>query len=371
MFCPPGARCRLPHHQGLRVGRRAVPDHPTNWPPSCTPTASAWPKGMSRRCAGRSRQFASRPRASDPRARRTHRAVADGGRRVRRAPGSGATPPPARSSSTRSRPMRAPADHEELDRGRGGATTRCVGATTAVAPEKAIERIPQGDGRQVLSGRASRGPQALRGGAVALDGVTLDVPRARCSTVVGPSGSGKSTLLRACRARAGRLGPRGIGGREVARPPAARRGVAMLFQSFALFPHLDVERHRRSAWRRAGPDGPAAGATAAGRLAVEEPLLGRRRPSRSGGERQRVALARALVARPGVLLLDEPLSNLDAPLRGRRARRSAACTPTAACAPARHPRPGRGAVARRTAWPFCARAARAGGHARGGLRAPR
>ena len=156
------------------------------------------------------------------------------------------------------------------------------------------------------------------GGDVAVDGVGLGVEAGELVTVVGPSGSGKSTLLRLIAGlEAPDAGTIAIGGRDVTRDPPARRGVAMVFQSFALFPHLSVadnvgfglaargvardERDRRVA-------------DVAERLGIGG-LLGRRPRQLSGGERQRVALARGLVGRPAVLLLDEPLSNLDAQLR--------------------------------------------------------
>ena len=136
--------------------------------------------------------------------------------------------------------------------------------------------------------------------------------------VVGPSGSGKSTLLRLIagleEADAGRVL---VGGRDVTGLPPARRGVAMVFQSFALFPHLTVEQNigfGLDARRTPRAEARKLVAEAAGRLEIGA-LLGRRPAQLSGGERQRVALARALAGRPAVLLLDEPLSNLDAQLR--------------------------------------------------------
>jgi ABC-type sugar transport system ATPase subunit len=136
--------------------------------------------------------------------------------------------------------------------------------------------------------------------------------------VLGASGSGKSTLLRAIAgldpADGGRVL---IDGRDQADVPPARRGVAMVFQSFALFPHLSVERNIAFGLRARGE----AAATVAERVRETaealrlDGLLARRPGELSGGERQRVALARALAARPRLLLLDEPLSNLDAQLR--------------------------------------------------------
>jgi ABC-type sugar transport system ATPase subunit len=137
--------------------------------------------------------------------------------------------------------------------------------------------------------------------------------------VLGPSGSGKSTLLRAI---AGLEdldeGTIAVAGEDVTRRPPAQRGVAMVFQGFALFPHLTVLDN--VAFGLAARGVPAAerrqrAGEAAERLGVGGALLDRLPRELSGGERQRVALARALVRRPALLLLDEPLSNLDAPLR--------------------------------------------------------
>jgi ABC-type sugar transport system ATPase subunit len=132
--------------------------------------------------------------------------------------------------------------------------------------------------------------------------------------VLGPSGSGKSTLLRAIAGLepvdAGRVL---LDGADQARVAPAQRGVAMVFQSFALFPHLNVERNIAFGLRARRE--PVDGVAAVARSLRLDGLLDRRPGQLSGGERQRVALARALVAGPRVLLLDEPLSNLDAQLR--------------------------------------------------------
>jgi ABC-type sugar transport system ATPase subunit len=146
--------------------------------------------------------------------------------------------------------------------------------------------------------------------------VDLAVEPGELVAVLGASGSGKSTLLRAIAglepADAGRVL---IDGRDQADVPPPERGVAMVFQSFALFPHLSVERNIGFGLRaRREPDA-AERVRAAARIVRLDGLLDRRPAELSGGERQRVALARALAARPRVLLLDEPLSNLDAQLR--------------------------------------------------------
>lgn len=148
--------------------------------------------------------------------------------------------------------------------------------------------------------------------------VALQLPAHGTSVVFGPSGCGKTTLLRAI---AG-LEPDASGTLKIAgevwqdartRLPAHRRPVGVVFQQTALLPHLSVEDNLRYGWKRA--KAPAALLDAwIERLALA-PLLGRRPATLSGGERQRVALARALVTAPQLLLLDEPLSALDAPRR--------------------------------------------------------
>jgi ABC-type sugar transport system ATPase subunit len=150
--------------------------------------------------------------------------------------------------------------------------------------------------------------------AEALRGVDLRVEPGELVAVLGPSGSGKSTLLRAIAglepADSGRVL---IDGADQSAVPPARRGVAMVFQSFALFPHLSVERNIAFGLRARGEA--TDGVLETARSLRLDVLLDRRPGELSGGERQRVALARALVAGPRVLLLDEPLSNLDAQLR--------------------------------------------------------
>ena len=150
----------------------------------------------------------------------------------------------------------------------------------------------------------------------ALRGVDLVVEPGELVALLGASGSGKSTLLRTIagleQADAGRVL---IDGGNQASVPPPRRGVAMVFQSFALFPHLSVERNIGFGLRaRREPDA-AERVLEAARAVQLDGVLDRRPGELSGGERQRVALARALAARPRVLLLDEPLSNLDAQLR--------------------------------------------------------
>jgi ABC-type sugar transport system ATPase subunit len=152
----------------------------------------------------------------------------------------------------------------------------------------------------------------------ALREISLSVAPGELVAVLGASGSGKSTLLRTI---AGLEDPDGgrvlIAGADQTGVAPVERGVAMVFQSFALFPHLTVERNIAFGMRARREPKPAIAARVretAAALGLQR-LLERRPGELSGGERQRVALARALAARPRVLLLDEPLSNLDAQLR--------------------------------------------------------
>jgi ABC-type sugar transport system ATPase subunit len=155
-------------------------------------------------------------------------------------------------------------------------------------------------------------------GSIALRGVDLDVSEGELLVVLGPSGCGKTTLLRVVagleEASAGRVL---IGGRDVTNVPPARRNVSMVFQSYALFPHMTVAENVGFglAVRETPKPELRARVARATQLAGCDHLLDRRPGQLSGGERQRVALARALVREPDVFLLDEPLSNLDAQLR--------------------------------------------------------
>jgi len=158
------------------------------------------------------------------------------------------------------------------------------------------------------------------GGVRAVDGVDLSIAPGSFFSVLGASGSGKTTLLRLVagfeRADAGRIL---IGGADVTDAPPHARPLNMVFQSYALFPHMTVADNVAFGLRRDGlPRGEVAARTAEALALVELRGLERRRPDAlSGGQRQRVALARALAKRPALLLLDEPLSALDRGLRAR------------------------------------------------------
>lgn len=151
-----------------------------------------------------------------------------------------------------------------------------------------------------------------------LHGVDLEIGDKEFVVFVGPSGCGKSTLLRLI---AG-LDPLTAGdfylnGHLMNDVPPSRRGIAMVFQSYALYPHMDVYENMAFGARLMGLDKAEVESriAEAARMLRLEPLLKRKPRELSGGQRQRVAIGRALVRKPSVFLLDEPLSNLDAALR--------------------------------------------------------
>ncbi len=149
-------------------------------------------------------------------------------------------------------------------------------------------------------------------------GVTLEVGRGELVALLGSSGAGKSTILRLI---AGHLEPDAgevwIGGEPMEGIPPEKRNVGMVFQSYALFPHLNLRRNVAFGPQRRGESRRAARRIADEMLARVglADLAGRMPREISGGEAQRAAVARALAIRPDVLLLDEPLSSLDAALR--------------------------------------------------------
>jgi lactose/L-arabinose transport system ATP-binding protein len=151
-----------------------------------------------------------------------------------------------------------------------------------------------------------------------IHGVDLTIKSGEFCVFVGPSGCGKSTLLRLVAgledATAGEIF---IGDRDVTRIEPAERGVAMVFQSYALYPHMSVEENMGFGLRMTGTDNQVVSERVqkAAHILHLEQLLDRKPKQLSGGQRQRVAIGRAIVREPKVFLFDEPLSNLDAELR--------------------------------------------------------
>ncbi|MBL8590358.1 MAG: ABC transporter ATP-binding protein, partial [Methylobacteriaceae bacterium] len=163
-----------------------------------------------------------------------------------------------------------------------------------------------------------RGLTKRFGDVRAVDRLDLDVVKGELVAFLGPSGCGKTTSLRMI---AG-LSPASEGsihvdGRDLTGVPAHRRDMGVVFQSYALFPHLTVARNVAFGLEMRGVERAEIGRRVEEAIAlVRLTGLGDRKPAQmSGGQQQRVALARALVIRPSILLLDEPLSNLDAKLR--------------------------------------------------------
>jgi multiple sugar transport system ATP-binding protein len=170
----------------------------------------------------------------------------------------------------------------------------------------------------LVVGLAFRGVTKVFGDVRALDRLDLEVRGGERLVIVGPSGSGKTTALRvAAGLEAVTEGSVLIGDRDVTSVPPSERNVSMVFQSYALFPHLSVRENIGFGLAVRGVGRAETGRRVEEAAAVVgcSTLLGRHPHELSGGERQRVALARALVREPDVFLLDEPLSNLDAQLR--------------------------------------------------------
>src|SRR5690606_10765429 len=267
---------------------------------------------------------------ADPaRRRRADRAAGAGVRRgVDARAGVGQLPRAVPADPPHPAAARRGADVHLLHRGRAGGPAAAVGVRADllrpdhrhVLPRQPPVRVPVPRRDQELM--AAITTQALvkeyPGGVRGVDGVDVTIADGEFFALLGPSGCGKTTLLRSI---AGletiTEGTLIIGDRDVTRLEPGQRGVAMVFQDYALFPHMDVadniayplkiRREPRGA-RRAVAKEVGDGLSLTG-------LLQRRPGQLSGGQQQRVALARAVATRPEVLLLDEPLSNLDARLR--------------------------------------------------------
>jgi spermidine/putrescine transport system ATP-binding protein len=203
---------------------------------------------------------------------------------------------------------------------------------TAVSPAGDVAALQLGredvvlaDGEQVLAGDDARvsdlsvaGVSKRFGAVTALRDVSLDVAAGEFVTILGPSGCGKTTLLRIIAGlEIADNGKVSLGGTELTSVPANRRPVNTVFQNYALFPHLNVFENVAfglRARRFVATEVNRRVRSALEMLHLEE-MSERRTTQLSGGQKQRVALARALVNQPDLLLLDEPMSALDAKLR--------------------------------------------------------
>ncbi|MFT4002239.1 MAG: ABC transporter ATP-binding protein [Rhizobium sp.] len=191
-----------------------------------------------------------------------------------------------------------------------------VKSGAVAADKKAVSDAPRPDGREPVI--SVRGLVKAYHTAVALDHVDLDVHKGEFLTLLGPSGSGKTTLLGLI---AGIIAPSEgrieLSSRDISRVPPEARDIGVVFQSYALFPHMTVRENVGFPLRLRG----LSRADRAGKVAEALTLVrlgdfADRYPSElSGGQQQRVALARALVFNPAILLMDEPLSALDRKLR--------------------------------------------------------
>jgi lactose/L-arabinose transport system ATP-binding protein len=169
-----------------------------------------------------------------------------------------------------------------------------------------------------MSGLKLRNVRKSFGSVEVIKGVDLDIANKEFVVFVGPSGCGKSTLLRMIAGLEAITGGELFIGDEVMNEvDPSKRGIAMVFQTYALYPHMTVRENMGFALRFAGVPKPeiAKQVDEAARILELGPLMERRPKELSGGQRQRVAIGRAIVRHPDVFLFDEPLSNLDAELR--------------------------------------------------------
>jgi lactose/L-arabinose transport system ATP-binding protein len=169
-----------------------------------------------------------------------------------------------------------------------------------------------------MSGLELKNIRKSYGSVEVIKGVDLDIASKEFVVFVGPSGCGKSTLLRMIAGLEPITGgDLTIGGKRMNDVDPSKRGIAMVFQTYALYPHMTVRENMGFALRFAGVSKPeiAKQVDEAARILELGPLMERRPKELSGGQRQRVAIGRAIVRNPEVFLFDEPLSNLDAELR--------------------------------------------------------
>ena len=160
--------------------------------------------------------------------------------------------------------------------------------------------------------------KAYKNGPRAVDDFTLEVGEGEFMVLVGPSGCGKSTLLKMIAGiEETTAGTIHIGGRDVTELDPRKRDIAMVFQNYALYPHLSVRANLGFGLklRKTSKDDITTRVADVARILGLEEMLDRKPGELSGGQRQRVAMGRAIVREPQAFLMDEPLSNLDAKLR--------------------------------------------------------
>jgi multiple sugar transport system ATP-binding protein len=190
----------------------------------------------------------------------------------------------------------------------------------ALTSLRIVRHVPAGEGVITMASVTFDNASRLYPGTsrAAVDKINLTVNDGEFLVLVGPSGCGKSTTLRMLagleEVDSGRVL---IGDRDVTNVPPKDRDIAMVFQNYALYPHMTVAENMGFALKIAGvaKEERANRVLEAAKLLDLEPYLDRKPKALSGGQRQRVAMGRAIVRKPQVFLMDEPLSNLDAKLR--------------------------------------------------------
>ena len=171
-----------------------------------------------------------------------------------------------------------------------------------------------------MGGLSLRGVAKRYGALEVMRDLSLDIEAGEFAVFLGPSGCGKSTLLRMVAGLESlTAGEIHLAGRRIDALPPGDRGVAMVFQHYALYPHMTVRQNMAFGLRNVGAAAPAIASkiAEAARMLEIEHLLDRKPAKLSGGQRQRAAIGRAIVKHPTAFLFDEPLSNLDAALRSR------------------------------------------------------
>jgi sn-glycerol 3-phosphate transport system ATP-binding protein len=168
--------------------------------------------------------------------------------------------------------------------------------------------------------KISQVKKTYQGNVTAIHGLDLDIEDGEMVVLVGPSGCGKSTLLRMIAGlESVTAGAISIGGVVINQKEPAERDIAMVFQNYALYPHMTVRQNLEYGLKNRGTPRPEIDRRVdeAARILEITPFLERKPRQLSGGQRQRVAMGRAIVRQPKAFLFDEPLSNLDAKLRGQ------------------------------------------------------